>query len=678
MSSYKIIIELPASQRHLDGWDYWLKPLLYSPACIAVLLPDVEATNFSQEFVPPEKIIAPGSLEKVEADWKLSFRCPDEQSKEFSSYQAGLIGYLAFDCDAHELERNFKFFKSQEALIITDFLLAEIDFTSLVDSFDYLENNGLYIPFQFSFEDESAPNGTTEKASPITIFYDSSFLEKNRKNALLRSRTKTFYKALDQADRISTVNLNEINLDRLPTIVRNSDHLIVHDVKPRDFDAILSSFLPHNKKLTINCRELSFILRLLQKGAEPHDLVSNKRLLNNSIRNEALNIISEQEKGNTPTFNPQLSELFGTNFSLTDLDNLISRKPKLGSLSLQPAKQNLEAIFKLVLDAKEEDKNILNSAAKSFLHDYLKSAPTEELYEFSKHEGVKDLILNAFSEFEFPKSPSFSPTKSLLDAYIDFLGFNGEYKRFEQFVKQSQTYGPKLHSPFFKFTHSLFSRHDLYPKFFNRDYVSQNRETLDKAIDYWQLSLSPQWSDAFSEKTCILKAAVYLALTQRGNEVVELMNKLEGSMHAVYHSTICLLLLLGKNRELALKQFQKISHVDITTKGVRPIPHTIFLHACTATLLNEEKTLGELLPILKGHQDFFTQNQEDEGFHYPLLISLVLKQLGSNELSLKYLDLSLSEESHAHYAQDWWDRIDLTDSSISLTKIDPLLSLVSL
>ena len=93
---------------------------------------------------------------------------------------------------------------------------------------------------------------------------------------------------------------------------------------------------------------------------EPHNLVFNKKLLGNSIRNEALDIISEQEKGNTPTFDPKLSKLFGTNFSLTDLENLISRKPNPSSLSLQTAKQNLKAIFKLVLDAKEEDKDILN------------------------------------------------------------------------------------------------------------------------------------------------------------------------------------------------------------------------------------------------------------------------------------------------------------------------------
>ena len=149
-------------------------------------------------------------------------------------------------------------------------------------------------------------------------------------------------------------------------------------------------------------------------------------------------------------------------------------------------------------------------------------------------------------------------------------------------------------------------------------------------------------------------------------------------MNSYFRSVTCLMLLLGGNRELALKKFAEISLTDISLKGPRPTPQVIFLYVCTATLLNEEKTLSELLPILQQHQDFFIQNQENEGFHYPLLISIVLKQIGSTELSLKYLNCSLSEQSHAHYAQDWWDRIDTTKSSINLTKVEPLLSLVSL
>ena len=678
MSSYKIIIELPASQRHLDGWEYWLKELLHSPNCVAVLLPITEHTNFSPEFVPSEKITEPSSLKTIDADWKLSFRNPDEQSQEFSKYNAGLIGYLAFDCNDHAFERKFKSLKSESALILTDFLPAEIDLPNLFGFSDYLKTHGLYVPFQFSFEEKKTTNTKAEKASSVTIFYDSSFSANNKNNEFLSSRTENFYEILGKTDRISSVNLNKVSSDRLPYIMRNSDHLIIHDLKPKDFDAVLTASLTQNKKLTINCRKFSFILRLLQKGLEPHNLVSNKKLLGNSVRSEAIDIISKQEIGNTPSFSPQLFKLFGTNFSLTDFENFIFRKSSPSSLSLQTTKHNLKTIFKLVMDAKEEDKDILNKAAKSFLHDYLKTTQAEELYEFSEHNRIKDLILDAFGEFEFPNIHSLSLTKSLLDSYIDFLGYNREYNRFEQFVTQSQTFGTRLLAPFFKFTHSLFSNHSLYTKFRNIEYASQNRETLEKAIHYWRLSLTPKWSNPFSEHTCRVLLAFSLALTQKGDGAVELLDNLEGHNNAYFRSVTCLMLLLGGNRELALKKFAEISLTDIALKGPRPTPHVIFLHVCTASLLNEEKALLELLPILQQHQDFFAQNQEYDVFHYPLLISLVLKRIGMSDLSLKYLDLSLTKENHTDYAQDWWDRIEPAKSEINLTKVEHLLSLVSL
>lgn len=678
MSSYKIIIELPSSQTHLDGWEYWLKELLHSPVCIAVLLAHTEHTNFSQEFVPSEKITDPSSLKTVDADWKLSFRNPDEQSQEFSKYDAGLIGYLAFDCNENTLERKFKSLKSKNALILTDFLPVEIDLPNLFGFSDYLQTHGLYIPFQFSFDEKKARSGTAEKGKPVTIFYDSSFSANNKRKEFLSSRTENFYEILGKTDRISSVNLNKMSSDRLPYIIQNSDHLIIHDLKPKDFDAVLSSSLTQNKKLTITCRKFSFILRLLQKGVEPHNLVSNKKLLDKSIRSEALDIISEQEIGDTPNFDTKLLKLFGTNFSLTDFENFIFRKPNPSSLSLQSTKHNLKAIFKMVMDANEEYIEILDKAAKSFLHDYLKTTEAEELYEFSEHNRIKDLILDAFSEFEFPNILNPSGEESLLDKYIDFLGYNREYNRFEQFVTQSQTFGPSLHAPFYKFTHSLFSNHGLYSKFYNIEYASQNRETLEKAIHYWRLSLTPKWSNLFSENTCLVFLAFYLALTQRGDETVEFLDKLEGHTNAFHRSLTCLMLLLGGNRDLALKKFAEISLTDITLKGRLPTPHVIFLHVCTATLLDEERVGLELLPTLQQHQDFFAQNQKYEVLHYPLLISLVLKRIGMNELSLKYLELSLNDEHHIHYAQDWWDRIDTTKSSINLTKIEPLLSLVSL
>jgi hypothetical protein len=678
MSSYKIIIELPASQRHLDGWEYWLKELLHSPNCVAVLLPITEHTNFSPEFVPSEKITEPSSLKTIDADWKLSFRKPDEQSQEFSKYNAGLIGYLAFDCNEDAFERKFKSLKSESALILTDFLPAEIDPPNLFGFSDYLKTHGLYVPFQFSFEEKKTTNTKAEKASSVTIFYDSSFSANNKNNEFLSSRTENFYEILGKTDRISSVNLNKVSSDRLPYIMRNSDHLIIHDLKPKDFDAVLTASLTQNKKLTINCRKFSFILRLLQKGLEPHNIVSNKKLLAKSVRSEALDIISKQETGSTPSFVPKLFKLFGTNFSLTDFENFIFRKPSLGTLFLQTSKHNLKAIFKLILNVDSEDKDILNKAAKSFLHDYLKTTQAEELYEFSEHKRIKDLILDAFGEFEYSNILSFTMSKSLLDNFIDFLGYNMEYDRLEQFVKRLENSGLRPQAPFFKFTHSLFSNHGLYTKFRNIEYASQNRETLEKAIHYWRLSLTPKWSDLFSEHTCKVLLAFHLALTQKGDHAVEFLDKLDGHMNAHFRSVTCLMLLLGGNREMAQKNFAEISLNDITLKGLRPTPHVIFLHVCTAMLLNEEKALIELLPILQQHQDFFAQNQEYEFFHYPLLISLVLKGIGMSDLSLKYLDLSVHNEHHVHYAQDWWDRIDNTKSSINLTKIEPLLSLVSL